>query len=67
MMREAYVDFLNGIYKRNATDAEYNEDVSKLKVNELANWLRAWKFMGMCGFGADGQRGNDDHEDKDED
>ena len=50
MMREAYVSYLNGIYSRNATGTGAGEDMSKLKVNEISNWLRAWMFMEMCGF-----------------
>ena len=52
MMREAYVSYLNAIYARNASGVDYQEDVSKLKVNEISNWLRAWMFMEMCGFQA---------------
>jgi hypothetical protein len=52
MMREAYVSHLNGIYARNAAGTGYGEDVSKLKVNEISNWLRAWMFMEGCGFQA---------------
>mgnify|MGYP001215449644 FL=1 len=52
MMREAYVSYLNTIYARNASGVGYQEDVSKLKVNEISNWLRAWMFMEMCGFQA---------------
>lgn len=52
MMREAYVSYLNGIYARNAAGTGYEEDVSKLKVNEISNWLRAWMFMEGCGFQA---------------
>lgn len=50
MMREAYVSFLNDIYARNARGNGYEEDVSKLKVNEISNWMRAWMFMEGCGF-----------------
>jgi hypothetical protein len=50
MMREAYVSYLNGIYARNASETGYEKDVSKLKVEEISNWLRAWTFMEMCGF-----------------
>lgn len=52
MMREAYVSYLNGIYARNAAGTGYEEDVSKLKVEEISNWMRAWTFMEMCGFQA---------------
>jgi hypothetical protein len=52
MMREAYVSYLNGIYARNAAGTGYGEDVSKLKVNEISNWMRAWMFMEGCGFQA---------------
>jgi hypothetical protein len=50
MMREAYVSYLNGIYARNALETGYEEDVSKLKIEEISNWMRAWMFMEMCGF-----------------
>ncbi len=50
MFREAYVDFLNQIYVRNDRDEDNHEDVSKLKINEVNNWLRAWQFMEACGF-----------------
>lgn len=49
VMREAYVSYLNSIYARNTAGIS-EEDVSKLKVNEIANWLRAWMFMEMCGL-----------------
>jgi hypothetical protein len=52
MMREAYVSYLNAIYARNASGVGYQEDVSKLKINEISSWLRAWMFMEMCGFQA---------------
>ncbi len=52
MMREAYVSYLNAIYARNASGVGHYKDVSKLKVNEISNWLRAWMFMEMCGFQA---------------
>lgn len=52
MLREAYVSYLNGIYARNAAGTGYEEDVSKLKVEEIYNWMRAWRFMEMCGFQA---------------
>lgn len=52
MMREAYVSYLNGIYARNAAGTGYREDVSKLKIEEISNWMRAWMFMEMCGFQA---------------
>jgi hypothetical protein len=52
MMSEAYVSYLNGIYARNAAGTGYEEDVSKLKINEISNWLRAWVFMEGCGFQA---------------
>lgn len=52
MMREAYVSYLNGIYARNAAGTGFEEDVSKLKIEEISNWMRAWMFMEMCGFQA---------------
>lgn len=52
MMREAYVSYLNGIYARNAAGTGSEEDVSKLKIEEISNWMRAWMFMEMCGFRA---------------
>lgn len=55
MLREAYVSFLNDIYARNARGTGYEEDVSKLKVNEISNWMRAWTFMEMCGFREGGE------------
>ena len=50
MMREAYVGYLNGLYAREAAGTGWKEDVSKLKINEINNWLRAWMFMEGCGF-----------------
>lgn len=52
MMREAYVSHINAIYAHNASRGDYQEDVSELKINEISNWLRAWRFMEMCGFQA---------------
>ena len=49
VMREAYISYLNQIYAREANGLRL-EDVSILKVNEIANWLRAWQFMEGCGF-----------------
>lgn len=50
LMREAYVAYLNDIYKREAQGDDSVEDVSILKVEEISNWLRAWIFMEGCGF-----------------
>jgi hypothetical protein len=63
MMREAYVSYLNGIYARNASETEYKEDVSKLKVEEIFNWMRAWMFMEGCGF-RDGEEPEDEERDE---
>lgn len=52
LMREVYVSYLNAIYMRNASEMGFREDVSKLKINEISNWLRAWMFMEICGFQA---------------
>ncbi|MER8626264.1 hypothetical protein [Mesorhizobium sp. M1143] len=46
MMREAFVNYLNAFYARNASVAGYQEDVSKLKVNEISNCCgrgRSWR------------------------
>ena len=50
LLREAYVAHLDNIYLNNLLDAEYQEDVSMLKINEINNWFRAWEFMRGCGF-----------------
>ena len=42
--------FNDNIYLSNRLDAEYQEDVSMLKVNEINNWFRAWEFIRACGF-----------------
>jgi hypothetical protein len=40
-----------------------DEDVSRLKINELFNWFTAWQFMERCGFGdANQEEGSDDDE-----
>ncbi|MGX9181820.1 hypothetical protein [Mesorhizobium sp. BHbdii] len=52
MMREAFVGYLNGVYACNALGKCSGEDVSKLKIEEVNNWLRAWMFMERCGFRA---------------
>lgn len=52
IMREAYVNFLNDLYARDAADDGWGEDVSILKINEVNNWMRAWMFMEGCGFNA---------------
>lgn len=56
VMREAYVSYLNSIYSSNAAGRS-TEDVSKLKINEIANWFRVWTFMEMCGLA----KGDVDH------
>ncbi|WP_201775822.1 hypothetical protein [Chromobacterium subtsugae] len=61
IMREAYVSYLNSIYATEAADG-FCEDVSILKVNEIANYLRAWQFMEMCGFANNGDNGIDEME-----
>ena len=48
ILREAYVQYLNRIYERNAAGEDI--DVSRIKIHEIKNWLRAWTFMEMCGF-----------------
>ncbi len=50
LLREAYVSYLTDIYRYNELFPKYATDVSKLKVREITNWLRAWVFMEMCGF-----------------
>lgn len=47
VMRDAYVSYLASIYDEYE---ERREDVFALKLLEISNWLRAWKFMEMCGF-----------------
>lgn len=49
ILREAYVSYLNDVYRLNAAGRS-DEDVSRLKVNEITNWLGAWQFMEACGF-----------------
>jgi hypothetical protein len=48
IFREAYVASLQALYIRKAAGSD--EDASTLKVEEVNNWARAWKFMEMCGF-----------------
>lgn len=52
IMREAYVDYINDLYAREAAGEGWGEDVSVLKINEVNNWMRAWMFMEQCGFKA---------------
>ena len=52
VLREAYVDYLNDLYAREAAGQGWGEDVSVLKINEVNNWMRAWIFMEECGFRA---------------
>lgn len=52
MFREAYSSFLNNLYAREAGGTGDGEDVSMLKINEITNWMRAWRFMEGCGFAA---------------
>lgn len=52
ILREAYVDYLNDLYAREAAGDGWGEDVSTLKINEVNNWMRAWMFMEGCGFKA---------------
>ena len=52
ILREAYVDYLNDLYAREAAGDGWGEDVSTLKINEVNNWMRAWMFMEDCGFKA---------------
>lgn len=53
ILREAYVAYLDQLYERDAAGGD--EDVSRIKIREIKNWLRAWIFMEMFGF----RRGND--------
>lgn len=53
ILREVYVAYLDQIYERDAAGGD--EDVSRIKIHEVKNWLRAWMFMEMCGF----KRGDD--------
>lgn len=48
VLREAYVAYLDQLYERDA--AGEGEDVSRIKILEVKNWMRAWMFMEMCGF-----------------
>jgi len=50
LLREAYVCHLDNIYALNEQDADFEEDVSILKVNEITNWFGAWTFMEAFGF-----------------
>jgi hypothetical protein len=62
ILREAYSNYLNMVYADAEAGLKY-EDVSKLKVDELFNWLDAWRFMERCGFanaGHDDGAGGDD-------
>lgn len=43
-------------YERDAADEE--EDISRLKIIEVNNWLPAWMFMEMCGFVCGGDEGD---------
>ncbi|WP_175583432.1 hypothetical protein [Salipiger sp. HF18] len=52
ILREAYLDYLNDLYAREAAGDGWGEDVSTLKINEVNNWMRAWMFMEGCGFKA---------------
>ncbi len=44
IVREAYLGYLNNIY-RLQKEGMYDEDISKIKTIENSNWLRAWVFM----------------------
>jgi hypothetical protein len=48
LFREAYVTHINHLHEENATGAQH--DISKVKIEDVNNWLRAWMFMEMCGF-----------------
>lgn len=48
MLREAYTTYLNSQYELPAE--ECYEDFSKLKINEVNNFFRAWEFMRACGY-----------------
>lgn len=67
IMREAYVGHLNGLYAREAAGERWVEDISKLKINEVNNWMRAWMFMEGCGFKAGETRDNDEVDDDNDD
>lgn len=62
IMREAYVSYLNELYAREAMGQGGGEDLSTLKINEICNWLGAWRFMESCGF-KDGQMPDDELDD----
>ncbi len=50
MLREAYTDYLNVRFALAAAGG-WGDDLSVLKINNVNNWLQAWEFMRMCGFG----------------
>gem|GEM_PF-979714 len=52
VFREAYTYYLNRAYAMEAQGGIV-EDHSVLKINEITNWLGAWRFMEMCGFSGD--------------
>jgi hypothetical protein len=58
MLHAAYVTHLNGLYAREAAGKGSGDDRSMLKINEINNWLNAWRFMEGCGFDA-GQAAED--------
>lgn len=49
ILREAFSSYLNVAYADEDAGL-FDEDVSKLKINELFNWMSAWMFMERCGF-----------------
>lgn len=50
ILREAFSGYLNMIYADEAAGL-CDEDISRLKINELFSWFKAWQFMEQFGFG----------------
>ncbi|MCZ7845829.1 MULTISPECIES: hypothetical protein [Stenotrophomonas maltophilia group] len=48
LFREAYVAHINRLHEQNSGGQVH--DLSRVKGEDINNWLKAWMFMEMCGF-----------------
>ena len=63
LFREAFVTYINRLHQERSDGAPH--DVSRVKIEDVSSWMRAWIFMEVCGF--DGTNSSDIEDDLDDD
>jgi hypothetical protein len=59
LFREAYVAYLDELYREIAAGADL--DAPTLRIQAISSWFRAWEFMEECGWvDNESERGDDD-------